>query len=92
MVDPETGMAYLLDEENRQVYVWPVTVEEPGGAGSLVMDKIATSRIGTVGENREDLITPEHPESGYITGTWKSENGEESHKASTAVKNGQGSP
>lgn len=119
MVDPYTGMAYVLepktDEDGNhvadRVLVWPVNIAKDDAGNVIARDKITTSRIATVGENKDgyhenEVIEPENPsgnpveeadkpsfehtESGYITGTWKSDGGEESHKEETLKKNKQG--
>ena len=119
MVDPYTGMAYVLepktDEDGNhvadRVLVWPVNIAKDDAGNVISRDKITTSRIATVGENEDgyhenEVIEPENPsgnqvgeadkpsfehtESGYITGTWKSDGGEESHKEETVKQNKQG--
>ena len=109
MVDPYTGMAYLIEEvpdgaggTMQQFMVWPVEVYRDAYGNIIASDKITTSRIGTIGENidaKKDgptVVTVvnnsfstipaskepyyEHTESGYISGSWKSDAGEESHQ------------
>ncbi len=82
LVDPDTGMAYVLEEENgiggkrkQRVIVWPVNVARDRYGIITGRDKITTFRTATLEEGRE--------ETSYITGTWKSENGELSHAPST---------
>ena len=96
LVDPETGMAYVLEEtkgpsgdRTEKIYVWPVQVVKDPYGNVISRDKIATYRTATIGENNEIYINEEYPESGYITGTWQgaAENAEESHTASTVKKN-----
>ena len=59
------------------------------------MDKIATFRIATIGEYQSNELKGESQETiseipqdtGYLTGTWKSENGEQSHEMSVIHQN-----
>lgn len=117
-VDPYTGMAYVLessacDEETptKRVLVWPVSLARDEFGNVIARDKITTSRIATVGENRDGseehvVLDPvnhsgheipdggkpsyDHTESGYITGSWHSDHGEESHQESTITQNQDG--
>jgi len=94
LVDPQTGMAYVVetvegnaDEMTVQVLVWPVTVSRDSYGNVIARDKITTYRIATVGENEDDVISADYPESGYITGTWENADEQLSHRANTIVKN-----
>lgn len=82
--DPYTGMAYVSDEETGTVYVWPVTVAKDAGGRRVAVDKITTCRVGTIGEYKG---ASEEPEEGYVTGTWRSRQGEKSHHMVTTVQN-----
>ena len=61
LVDPQTGMAYVvepkLNEEGKhtadRILVWPVETAKDKNGMVTARDKITTSRIATVGENRE---------------------------------------
>lgn len=107
-VDPYTGMAYTTETQpdgSAKVIVWAVNVRKDRSGNVIARDKITTSRIATVGENKvgyldsgaiditnhsgQNVEKPSyrHTESGYLTGSWKSENGKESHKESTVDKN-----
>ena len=119
MVDPYTGMAYVLEPVTDEagthradrVLVWPVEVHRDENGNVTARDKITTSRIATLGENKEGygenaVIEPinqsgqeiedsekpsyQHQESGFLNGSWESENGEESHKEQTVKTNSQG--
>ncbi len=87
LVDPYTGMAYAIAEDQTeetasagiQVLVWPVTIARDENGQIIAKDKITTSRIATVNEDNENQE--------YLTGSWKSEAGEESHRLSTLEKN-----
>ena len=78
MVDPHTGMAYVEEEETGRIYVWPVTVTKDQSGRRIGADKISTSRAAQAGG---------HGESGYITGSWKPQSGEESHRMVTIIQN-----
>ena len=115
-VDPYTGMAYVLEPKFSdegvhvadRVLVWPVETARDADGAVTARDKIATSRIATVGENQdgygeEEVLEPNnqtdqklsdsekpsysHQEFGYISGTWQSEKGEESHREETVRQN-----
>lgn len=114
MVDPYTGMAYVLEMQedgSEKVLVWPVNISYDEYGNIMARDKITTSRIATIGENKDsyhesatievtnnsgrdisDQDKPSyfHTESGYITGSWNSELGEESHKETTREVNNHG--
>ncbi len=81
MVDPHTGMAYVEEGETGRLYVWPVTVTKDQSGRRIGVDKITTSRAAQSGG---------HGELGYITGSWKSQSGEESHKMMTIIQNSRG--
>ena len=61
MVDPYTGMAYVLEPVTDEagthradrVLVWPVEVHRDENGNVTARDKITTSRIATLGENKE---------------------------------------
>lgn len=97
LVDPDTGMAYVLEEtqglgggRKQRILVWPVKIgRDPYGAVNA-RDKITTYRIAAANENQNSKISQEYPESGYITGSWKNQAGENSHTSSTVKTNGQG--
>ncbi len=96
LVDPKTGMAYVLEEiignagdAAERILVWPVKVSRDPYGNVVARDKITTFRIATVGENEEAAISQECQETGYITGTWTSETGNNSHELATTVKNQQ---
>ncbi|MEI3169624.1 MAG: hypothetical protein V8S58_18085, partial [Lachnospiraceae bacterium] len=93
LVDPYTGMAYVgrdSDGSNgswdqicgrdgtgagkKQVMVWPVkrTIRRDEYGNVIARDKITTSRMAIVGSG----------ETAYLTGSWKSDSGEESHRKS----------
>lgn len=62
LVDPETGMAYI--EEDRadgtvRTLVWPVNVRKDEFGNVIARDKITTSRIATVGENKDGYAEDE---------------------------------
>lgn len=108
LVDPYTGMAYVKEnvvDANGKTFektlVWAVNVHRDEYGNVISTDKITTSRLATIGENKDgynegalidvtnnsghDIPDNEkpsytHTESGYITGSWQSEHGEESHK------------
>lgn len=94
LVDPQTGMAYVLkteegyaEQETTRVLVWPVKAWRDHYGNVIAKDKITTFRVATVGEQDQEAISEDYPESGYITGTWRSGNQEKSHQAETIVKN-----
>ena len=117
LVDPETGMAYVIEPKKDEtgkhssdrILVWPVETARDASGAVTARDKITTSRIATVGENKrgerdsaviepvnqsnqtlEEWEKPQysHEETGFINGTWGSE--EESHKEQTIVQNYKG--
>lgn len=111
LVDPYTGMAYVLEKQpdgSQKVLVWAVNIRRDVNGNIIARDKITTSRIATVGENKAGysdngtievtnnsgtaVINPtySHTESGYITGSWGSDAGEESHKQSSVLQNSNG--
>lgn len=61
LVDPETGMAYVvepkLDETGKhisdRILVWPIETARDLSGNVIARDKITTSHIATVGENKE---------------------------------------
>ena len=62
LVDPATGMAYI--EECREdgtvrTLVWPVNVRKDEFGNVIARDKITTSRIATVGENKDGYAEDE---------------------------------
>lgn len=77
LVDPYTGMAYVQGEETDSIYVWPVTVTKDKSGRKVGVDKITTSRVAESGEHK----------AGYLTGSWKPDDGEESHKMATMIQN-----
>ncbi len=82
LVDPYTGMAYAVTEEDDgeiQVLVWPVKIARDEEGNILAKDKITTFRTAAVNED--------HPGQEYLTGSWCSAEGEESHSLSTWRKN-----
>ncbi len=85
LVDPYTGMAYALaggdDAGTVRILVWPVIITRDNAGHLLAQEKIATSRIATVGGN---------PDNEYLTGTWRPEQGEQSHGMFSLMKNRQG--
>lgn len=102
LVDPYTGMAYVelpKDTErnaeeisgngnHKQVMVWAVKLHRDEYGNIIARDKITTSRIATVGENK--LSSYACTESGYITGSWRGEGGEESHHETSVNTNRAG--
>lgn len=99
LVDPYTGMAYVVrdfDGTNgsldqirgrdgtgagkKQVLVWPVNIRRDSYGNILARDKITTFRAALAGAGEE----------AYLTGSWKSQAGEESHRESTLSRNAQG--
>lgn len=99
LVDPHTGMAYVVrdfDGTNgswdqirgqdgigngkKQVFVWPVNIRLDDYGNVIARDKITTSRMALAGEG-------DHT---YITGSWRSDSGEESHRESSILKNAAG--
>ena len=112
-VDPHTGMAYVRQPYagTETIFVWPMKTARDEYGNIIARDKITTSRIATIGENRnhemehvkiepdnhsgteipaEEWPSYTHTESGYISGTWESDAGEESHRESTLVQNKSG--
>ncbi len=94
-INPNTGMAFVEEEITGKIYVWPVTVVTDDLGCKIGMDKIATFRIATIGEYQSNELKGESQETiseipqdtGYLTGTWKSENGEQSHEMSVIHQN-----
>ncbi len=88
LVDPYTGMAYTLaageaeeecgPETPVRVLVWPVTVARDAEGHLLAQDKITTSRIATLGTDKDTE---------YLTGTWQSENSGQSHQMFSLTAN-----
>ena len=82
LVDPYTGMAYAVAEAEQdgtvRILVWPVKIARDRSGNVLARDKITTSRIATIGENEEEY---------YLTGTWRSDDGEQSHHLATLAQN-----
>lgn len=94
LVDPETGMAYVLEETTgtggeraQRILVWPVKMARDEYGAVTARDKITTFRIAAAGEKPGGEGTSEEPETGYITGSWESEAGEESHGTFTIKQN-----
>lgn len=94
LVDPETGMAYVLEEAEgaggelvQRILVWPVKLARDEHGAVTARDKITTFRIATVGEKPDGEEGLKEPESGYITGSWEPEAGEESHRTFTVKQN-----
>ena len=83
LADPYTGMAYALADagEAVRVLVWPVNVARDGAGRLLAQEKISTSRIATLGETAD---------AEYLTGTWKPDDGEQSHEMSALAQNRAG--
>ncbi len=96
LVDPGTGMAYVLEEtkeggeQKQRILVWPVNIARDEYGAVAARDKITTFRIATLEENQVSETWENYPESGYITGSWKAEKKEESHTSSTVRKNREG--
>lgn len=102
LVDPYTGMAYVESPEDterdgevisgngntKQVLVWAVKLRRDEYGNIIARDKITTSRIATVGENQYPSYI--HTESGYITGSWESGEGEGSHHETSVNTNRNG--
>lgn len=99
LVDSYTGMAYVVkdfDGSNgswdqirgkdgtgagkKQVLVWPVNLRKDAYGNIIARDKITTFRAALAGDG-------DHT---YLTGSWKSEHGEESHRESTLHQNSWG--
>lgn len=99
LVDPYTGMAYVVSgfdgtngswdqirgkdgtgAEKRQVFVWPVNIRRDEYGNIISRDKITTSRAALAGDGEQS----------YLTGSWKSETWEESHRESTIRQNQEG--
>lgn len=61
LVDPETGMAYVVEPKFNEagthtadrILVWPIETAKDKDGNITARDKITTSRIATVGENRD---------------------------------------
>lgn len=77
LVDPYTGMAYVPGQEKDSIYVWPVTVTKDKSGRKIAVDKITTSRVAESGEHK----------AGYLTGSWKPDEKEESHRMATIIQN-----
>jgi len=77
-VDPHTGMAYVEGEGTGNIYVWPVTITKDKSGRRIGADKITTSRVAEAGGQKEG---------GYLTGSWKPEDREESHQMKTMIQN-----
>ncbi len=90
MVDPITGMAYVMEEGRGKIYVWPVKVTKGSDGRTIAADKIVTCRVATIGENPEKQSEENSQEEGYVTGTWRQEGGEESHSMYTIISNERG--
>lgn len=58
LVDPYTGMAYVLAEDGR-VLVWPVNVHRDEFGSVISRDKLQTTRIATIDENQEEYYEKE---------------------------------
>lgn len=86
MVDPYTGMAYVLEAEPDaegkhlfdRVLVWPIHIARDEYGNIIARDKITTSRIATLGENADGynenvIIEPDNqdPENQHIADTDK---------------------
>ena len=82
LVDPYTGMAYAVTGEEDgaavRVFVWPVKIAYDEAGHVMARDKISTSRIATFGDKEEET---------YLTGTWRSDEGEQSHAMKSLVQN-----
>ena len=83
LADPYTGMAYALADagEAVRVLVWPVNIARDGAGRLLAQEKISTSRIATLGESAD---------AEYLTGTWKPDDGEQSHEMHALAQNRAG--
>lgn len=97
LVDPKTGMAYVLEEaegagggRKQRILVWPVKTARDQYGAVIARDKITTFRTATAEENQTEKLSKEYPESGYITGSWKTGKGERSHTSSTVKQNQKG--
>ena len=71
----------------KKILVWPVNVAKDAYGHVIARDKIRTERPATVGEYQSDSA---EGESGYLTGSWKSEHGENSHQEQTLRQNQKG--
>ena len=106
LVDPVTGMAYLVKDFDgtngsydqlaglsgtgkgkKQILVWPVKVAKDAYGHVIARDKIRTERPATVGEYQSGSA---EEESGYLTGSWRSAYGENSHQEQTLRQNPKG--
>lgn len=90
LVDPYTGMAYVTEADGQggeRILVWAVRVRLDQDGTQIACDKITTSRIAAVGENQR---SDDGGGSGYLTGSWRSEQGEESHRETSLETNGAG--
>ncbi len=87
MTDPRTGMAYVKEEGTGDIYVWPVKLTKNEEGRVIAADKIATSRVATIGESFQ---TPWEGEEGYLTGTWTFQGHEESHEMATLISGRKG--
>ena len=63
----------------KQVLVWPVNIRRDSYGNIIARDKITTFRAALAGNGEE----------AYLTGSWRSEAGEESHRESTLSRNAQ---
>ncbi|MDD3252935.1 MAG: SpaA isopeptide-forming pilin-related protein [Lachnospiraceae bacterium] len=87
LVDPYTGLAYVetvdkTADGRAKRLVWPVNIHRDIDGNLIARDKITTSRLASVGEVTEDTT--------YLTGSWKSEQGEESHRETSLTQNEAG--
>ncbi len=83
LVDPYTGMAYAMEEKGERggrVFVWPVSLRRDSHGNIISRDKLSTSRLATVGEGSVP----------YLTGSWQSEGGEESHQKISIKRSPEG--
>ena len=99
LVDPYTGMAYVVKDfdgtngswdqirgragtgkNKKQVLVWPVNLRRDEYGNIIARDKITTCRMALSGDG----------EQAYLTGSWKSAQGEESHRESSLCQNETG--
>ncbi len=99
LVDPYTGMAYVVPDFDgtngswdqifgrdgsgkgkRQILVWPVNIRMDDYGNVIARDKITTSRMAVAKEG----------DNAYLTGSWRSQAGEESHRESSISKNAAG--
>ncbi|MCI8517881.1 MAG: hypothetical protein HFG75_13615 [Hungatella sp.] len=89
-VDPHTGMAYVPEDGTENRYVWPVRLTKDHDGRIVAADKIATCRIGTIGEGANGGSDSDGQEEGFVTGSWDTETYEGSHKMYSVVKNQDG--